>query len=291
MPSLTDAWARQLTAWEEIPGPFRPFVPADRPLPYLIYSPPDAWGSRRVNARLTMLSDRGISVLETTTDGVRVSTWLFVGLDYVEQGAVHLYSWLRFGGGATSGPATAQVEYNAVVAPLFAEVVATVRRSWVGMGSALLAEEQVKLADLAAADYKFGNYARESVLPGEQVLAMVYQPEITVPHFLFSRRRLTAPYVVILTDRELILISDDCSGGDTGRYGVVRRYIPLTKIKDWQLESAACDKTGVWQLELPGETVVLHFSVPAQSALLVLAPLLDAARGNGAGLLGRKKRG
>jgi|GEM_PF-4423896 len=48
---------------------------------------------------------------------------------------------------------------------------------------------------------------------------------------LFIRRRLTVAYVIILTDKELIFISDDSSAGDRGRYGVVRRSIPLVRIK------------------------------------------------------------
>ncbi|WP_156318998.1 hypothetical protein [Propionispora sp. 2/2-37] len=230
-----------------------------------------------------MMFGRGITVLENTADGVRESAWSFADMDYVEQGAVHLYSWLRLNGVVADRPAAVQVEYNAVVASLFTQVVRAVRQAWTGPDSAVLTEEQGKLASLVAVDYKLGNYARESILPGERVLATVHQPEITVPGFLFFRRRLTATYVCVLTDRELIFISDDGSGGDTGRYGVVRRYIPLTKIKDWQLASVACDKTGVWRLQLPGETVVLHFSVPAQSALLVLTVLLDEARGRGKG--------
>ena len=75
MPALRDAWARQLTVWEEIPGPFQAFVPDD-PLPFLIYSPPDTRGDCKVEARLTLLSNRGISVLKNAADGVRVSAWL-----------------------------------------------------------------------------------------------------------------------------------------------------------------------------------------------------------------------
>jgi len=279
MPSPTDAWARQVTAWGEIPEPFRPFVDADQSLPYIIYSPPDAWGSRKVNARLTLLSDRGIRVLENTAGGVRASEWVFADIDYVEQGAVLLYSWLRLSGVVDGMPAAVQVEYNAVVEPLFTRVVRAVRQVWVRPGTVDLEAEKAKLDGLAALDYKFWNYAQESLLPGEQVLTTVYQPEITEPFLLFFRRRLTVPYVCVLTDKELIFLSDDGSGGDTGRYGVVRRYIPLAKIADWQLESATSDKAGVWRLKLQGERLTMHFTVPAQASLLVLAALLDEVRG------------
>ncbi|HML34733.1 MULTISPECIES: hypothetical protein [Sporomusa] len=279
MLSLTDVWARQLIAWEEIPGLFRPFVPADRLPPYLIYSPPDGWGSCKVNARLTMLCDKKISVLENTVDGVQVSEWLLDDLDYVEQGAVHLYSWLRLSGVAVGRPAVVQVEYNAVAAALFTQVVQAVRQTWGGASREVRGEGQEALESLAAIDYRFLNYAKECVLPGERVFTTVYQPELTIPRFLFSRRRLTAAYVCVLTDRELIFVSDAGSGGSMGRYGVVRRYIPLAKIKEWQLEPATWDKTGVWQLKLPGECIAIHFSAPAQSSLLVLAALLDEIRG------------
>ena len=276
MTSLSDAWARQLTEWKDIPGPFRPFVSADRPLPYLVYSPPDAWISRTVNARLTMLSDQEISVLENTTNGVRASVWLFADLDYVEQGAVHLYSWLRLSGLMADGPTVAQVEYNAAVAPLFTQVAQAVRETWTAHSRVVMGEEWRKLEDLAAVDYKLWSYARESVLPGERIFATMYQPEITVSRFLVSNRRLTVSYVCVLTDRELIFVSDD-----TGRYGIVRRYIPLTKIKEWQVEAATWEKTGIWQLQLPGERIAIHFSISAQSSLLFLTTLLNEAREKG----------
>lgn len=284
MPSLTDAWARQVTYREEFPEPFWPFIDFDRPLPYLIYSPPDAWGNRKVNARLTVLSEQGVTVLENTPDGVRSSEWLFDEIDYVEQGAVHLYSWLRLSGVAGGRPASVQVEYNAVVAPLFTRVVQAVRRSWTGTGNASLAQEQAKLAGLAAVDYKFWSYARDSLLPGERMLGQVYQPEIDVPWLLFFQRRVVPAYVSVLTDKELICISDDGSDGNTGRYGIVHRYVPLTKIKDWQLIPAIGEQTGIWRLQLTGEGIALCFSAPVQDFLLELADLLEEARGKKASL-------
>lgn len=275
--SLTDTWARKIAVWEEIPVVFRPLIPADRPLPYLIYSPPDAWGSRKVNARLTILSGQGITVLEDSAGRVEESGWLFGEMDYVEQGAVHLYSWMGLGGVRAGRPAAVQVEYNAVVEPLFTQAVQAVRRTWTGAGSAGLTEEQVELAGLAAVDYKFWTYARESLLPEEKVLALVCQPEIVVPRLLFFRRRLAPAYVCILTDRELIWISDDCS--NSGRYGVIRRYIPLAKIEDWQWVPPAGELAGVWRLRLPGSIVNLYFLTPVQDSLLHLAVLLDKARG------------
>ena len=281
MPSLTEACSRHVTAWEAIPEPFQPFIQDDRALPYLIYSPSDTWGRHKVNARLTMLSDQGVSILESTSGGVRVRKWTFTDIDYVEQGTVLLYSWLRLSGVVNGRLTAIQVEYNAAAEPLFTRLAQAVRMTWMGSGTGNMERDKENLFGLAAMNYKFGNYARESILRG--VLATVFQPEITKPFLIFFRRRLAAAYLCVLTDKELIFLSNDNSEGaeDTSRYGVVRRYIPLTKIQGWKLESAACNKTGIWRLELPGELLTMHFSAQAQSSLLVLVSLLDEVQREG----------
>lgn len=275
MPSLTAAWARQIIAWEELPGPFRPFVSRNQPLPYLIYSPPDIWGNRKVNARLTMLSEQDITVLENRPDGVEGSRWLFDDIDYLEQGAVHLYSWLRLTGCLAGRPASVQVEYNAVVAPLFTRLMQAARRTWVGNGSARLSEEQEKLAGLAAVDYKLWSYARDSLLPGEQVRAQVFQPELVIPRLLVFRRKLMAAYVCVLADKELICIHDADSPGNCGRYGTIHRYIPLTKIKGWQLVPPVDRRPGNWRLQLTGTTVSWYVAEATQDAAANLIAWLE----------------
>jgi hypothetical protein len=80
------------------------------------------------------------------------------------------------------------------------------------------------------------NYARRSIVPGEKVLHTILQPEIRariVKLFGMSLfRMISTSHLVILTDRQLIIIKDENPGGwgDDTRYGGIWNYIPLDKI-------------------------------------------------------------
>jgi hypothetical protein len=82
------------------------------------------------------------------------------------------------------------------------------------------------------------NFARRSLLPGERCLEFVFQPEITIPRLDILGRQLLkrvvcTAHLLILTDRELTLISDDPTGPqilDDRHYGGIWTYIPLQRI-------------------------------------------------------------
>jgi len=96
--------------------------------------------------------------------------------------------------------------------------------------------ERAKFDYLMHLNFKFMNYARRSLVPGEKVIHTVLQPEIRAKILtLFGRslsRTISTAHLVILTDRELIMIREEKSGwrGDKTRYGGVWNYIPLDKI-------------------------------------------------------------
>ncbi len=88
---------------------------------------------------------------------------------------------------------------------------------------------------LAEANFKFMNYAERSLLPGERVVQTIYQPEIR-PELLRLRglalaRSISPAHLCILTDSELIFLTDDDSQKwlRGNPHGAIWRYIPLTK--------------------------------------------------------------
>jgi hypothetical protein len=85
-------------------------------------------------------------------------------------------------------------------------------------------------------NFKFMNYARRSILPGEKVLQSILQPAIRVQIFkmlnLPFSRTITPAHITILTDKELITIQDEATKlWDKGvEYGGIWKYIPLNRI-------------------------------------------------------------
>jgi hypothetical protein len=85
------------------------------------------------------------------------------------------------------------------------------------------------------------NVAKKSILPGEQVIGSVMQPELRTPFVtLFGRtctRLKAAAHIVVRTDRELIIAVEENQEAWSGshKYGSIRTYVPLAKI-----ESVTC---------------------------------------------------
>ena len=69
------------------------------------------------------------------------------------------------------------IEYNSVVDSLFTPIITSIRQSLVALGAVDHALEMNKLNDLVP-DYKFQNYSRSAILPGEVVRHAIFQPEL-----------------------------------------------------------------------------------------------------------------
>jgi hypothetical protein len=155
-------------------------------------------------------------------------------------GAVLLNDWFQIRGRTLDGtPAVTRFKFNAVTERLFTPFVEKIRDT---ANTAPGPERDTELKKFDSADllsFKFKNYARRSILPGAHIIASAAQPEIrkTVVKVLghsFQRTTATA-HVLILTDRELIVIHDDPDSpksADDTRYGGVWVYIPLNKITE-----------------------------------------------------------
>jgi hypothetical protein len=92
--------------------------------------------------------------------------------------------------------------------------------------------EKEKFDYLTNLNFKFMNYARSSLVAGEKVIFSLLQPEIKGRARVFLHAPIRPAHLTILTDMELILISDGDGIKKTNKYkhGGVWRYIPLRSI-------------------------------------------------------------
>jgi hypothetical protein len=116
------------------------------------------------------------------------------------------------------------------------------------------------------------NAAKRSLLPGEHVLASVMQPEMRADLVrLFGRtlhRTLAPAHILILTDRELILVAEEEQSywSREPKYGSIRTTVPLAQIVDAALVNT---ENGLQlHVHLPGEMAVTSlFDFGRQAAL------------------------
>ncbi|VBB09761.1 Hypothetical protein LUCI_5059 [Lucifera butyrica] len=287
MPSDTDAWARKVTSPDQIPAVFREFVPALEPFPHIVYSPPDSWGSYRTNAKLTCLTDGAIYFLEKTKTGVTQVRFALEDIDCIEQGVVLLYSWIAVRGTCDGRTAGFKVEYNTVMDLLFNTIVQSVRQKLVRPGHADYQEEMKKLNYLVSIDFKYMNYSRFALLPGQSMLQTVYQPAIGKKVMIFFYKRLTSAHLLMLTDTELILIQDEEADakkfffkGQSSQYGGIWQYIPLHRLHSLAVEPDPATGLLVWSVTVQAGKLQLLFSPEQQTALERFNAAVRAAKGD-----------
>jgi hypothetical protein len=243
------SWARTVQSLEELPPAYHSFF-ADGPLPYAVLTPTFAGFMRRETERLVYCLDDRLIILEKTPGEPKCTAFSLDDLNYVEVGGVLLRAWIKFQGRANAEQAltTVTLRFNAVTDRLFAPFVDRIRGT---AASPIDFPRDVELSklddDAVGLSFKFRNYARHSLLPGDRVVAAIGQPEMRRPvirigHWTYQRTMIVA-HMLLLTDRELIIIRDDPESPrsfDETRYGGVWDYIPLRKIERiaWQITEA-----------------------------------------------------
>lgn len=141
---------------------------------------------------------------------------------------VLLESGLLISGRDSNGQnATINLRFNTVTDYLFTPMINEIRQT---QFSAMDTKGDFDFSDLKTASYKFANYARHSLLPGERTLQVIWQPELRSGRFkqpifnLFNKvfyRLVFTNHVALLTDQELILIREDEHQARKENYGGV----------------------------------------------------------------------
>ena len=263
------SWARKIASFEDLPGGFQPAVMellADsQDFPYSVLTPTFEGFLRRENSKLIFNLGSRLHVLEDNRASIIHIIFPVESIHAIEFGTILLKAWMKLRGIDSTGQfATTTLHFNTVTDHYFQPFVNAVRSHDQLLSSTDLNEEQRKFASLASQHFKFMNYARRSLLPGERVVQFALQPEIRVSRLSFWGRsvisRLTCPaHILILTDSELIWIRDDQGGKrwrDNTRYGGIWTYLPLSKIQALQIRASEDDLIHLI-LRLPTDDQVL----------------------------------
>lgn len=260
-----DRWARRISEPESVPRLFRDFMPGEGgAFPYTLYAPADRWGWRKTHPKLICVHDGCYIHLELGRQGVAARAFPFAGITRLEMGRVLLHAWIRISGLIAGEAVTAALEFNSVVEPLFRPVAEMIRA---GAAAVPFADDETfrfeggRLDDLAETSYKFANFVRDSIMPGEKVLCAVFEPGRTVKRF--PGRRSTKPaHLLVLTDRELIQIKEDEQARrEHCPYGGIWNYIPLGRIERFAVAGGEAGGGPVLSVRLAdGHEITVGFS-------------------------------
>lgn len=233
-------WARRVTSYEEIPTGFREYFPDSEEFPYTVFIPPQRWGifQKRPSRLLSLERDR-LLILEARRGKVNAIWHPLQTITYLEYGRFLLKSWLTFTNDTSQ---TSTIQFNTVNERVFRPIVKAIRRG-IHLPQPPLSNQQehqkelAKLGYLNMVNYKYMNFGRESLLPGDIILRTVYQPNLCISQaHVFKRpmfKRYLTPHLSILTNRELILIKEHSAVKTETQpeYGGVFIYIPLRQIQ------------------------------------------------------------
>jgi len=234
------SWARIVESYDQLPEAFKDFFKTflddTSAFPYAVRTPRFEELTRRENEKLIFSLDNKVYVLERIKDKLSVTCYPLEDISTIEVGAILLDSWIKISGVASNGVLTSStLRFNTVTDFLFTPILGKIRPTSTP-GDTDQSSERAKFDYLMPLNFKFMNYARHSLVPGEKVIHTVLQPEIRAKLLtLFGRslsRTISTAHLSILTDRELIMIRDEKTGrwGDKTKYGGVWNYIPLDKI-------------------------------------------------------------
>jgi len=236
------SWARPIGSYYELPPVYHDFYNSLRhdthEFPYAVVTPTFKGFMRRENEKLICSVGDRFYILEKTKGQPNCTTYALADISYLEIGNILLNAWIRIQGIANNGELTAvTLKFNAVTEHLFRPFLEKIRRAADYPPGIDRDAELAKFECVDALTFKFNSFARRSILPGAKVIQAVAQPEIRTPVLkAFGRsfyRTVALSHVLVLTDRELIIIRDDINspmGFDESRYGGVWDYIPLDKI-------------------------------------------------------------
>jgi hypothetical protein len=252
---------------------------------YFVLTPTYKGFLYRENEKLVFLAGERLHIVERTRAGLAPLCFPLQTIHYAEAGMILLHSWLTIRGSTVDGQLTSSTcKFNAVTARLFTPFLEHIRA--VDTGAAVdLAHERARFDALGKLSYKFMNYGRGSILPGETVVAQVWQPELrTRLATILGRpiyRRQAPAHLAILTDHELIVIREDPDDSDErGHYGGIWTYVPLSQIVGADV-TARGDQVLVLSVTLPaGDRLEALFAAALRPAVdVLLRALCERARG------------
>ncbi|MBK9780309.1 MAG: hypothetical protein IPP55_09705 [Anaerolineales bacterium] len=203
----------------------------------------------RTTERLICDTPEAVYIFEKNGQQVNSLSYLYENVYGVEDGNILLDAWLTIHGQTQTGETQATTLYfNMTSKRHFEGILHKLRGFTQEADASSVAAQKDKFNSLSDRSFKFMNYGRESLLPGETVQGFIHQPGIKNPFFTIFGMTFYKPaslaHMVVRTDRELILIQEtgDDKEMSPARYGGIWQYIPLHCIDSISVEDTAEDR-------------------------------------------------
>ena len=256
------SWAKHIEYYEDVPDIykafFEPLLAEGREFPYTVLTPSHERFIHKTSEKLICSTDHEIYILESNGNTFETQCYPLAGISYIEFRSALLASSIRICGMTDRDVHnSSHLKFNSVTDYLFSPILKKGRLVTFDTPYAVQNSELEKFDHLVKVNYKFMNYAKHSLLGGEKVIHSILQPEIRESMLTFLGktyyRTIATTHMIILTDRELIVIQEETTRRKEDRYGGIWDYIPLNKIVSLSLSEKAGDLLGL-TVQLPEDT-------------------------------------
>jgi hypothetical protein len=256
------SWAIRIESYADVPDIyksfFKPFLKSEKGFPYTVLTPSHERFIHKQSESLISTFGHEIYVLEKNGSTFETQCYPIDGISYVEFKTALLASSFKICGMTSQEVHTSStLIFNSITDYLFKPYLKKARLVAIDTENSAKTLESEKFDHLAYVNYKFMNFAKNSLLGGEKVLYSILQPEIKDVFLTFLRktfyRTISPTHMSILTNRELITIQEEVVRETQNRYGGIWDYIPLNKI----ISLSVSERTGdllVLTVQLPEDT-------------------------------------
>jgi hypothetical protein len=238
------SWPEIISEWGSLPSIFRDALPDDKPFPYIVYAPAQRHGDQSHKSKLVCLYQDRFTILEMTrTEWIVRTDYPFGSIQRIVHGQILLHAWFEVYGIVAGKRAISIIVYETVADHMFDPIIAALRKRLVGPCLNATSEPAARreFEFLQDIDLKLYRNAPAAVLPNEVVKQIVYQPEVSKRVLHLFRRVLIPNHILILTDKEIISVSDALWAKSRANaqftYGVVKFFISFTPSGTQQLGS------------------------------------------------------
>lgn len=241
----------------------------------IIVIPPQDYAIRRQDTRWTknlpfrwratpqrtlVFGDHQIVMVEAEKDG-SINT-LVIPLDclvYVRLGTILLYAYLELVWASGQQIEKRLIEYNAVGEQLIRKQVERMRTQ---RAANLPRFDHAPIVQTAPLPFKFNNYLKYSLLPGETVVLAVHQPAIRRGEGWFQPY-LSPNRTIAITDTHLIILEEE-ERRRKSTYGIITCFYPLDRVRQVKFRPA---ETLCWMyLTLGFGDVTESLEIPLEAA-------------------------
>ncbi len=282
------SWSKVVESFESMPEAFRSSYELTlgdvQPFPYVVFAPSITGTRRKVFDRLLCEANNRIYIWEHIGNLVTMTIYPLETISDFEIGQILLYSWITISGVTTAGViSSSTVEFNTATRRHYARFINKMRPAPIKIDKRGQGAERAKFDYLATENFKFMNFALESLVGGEKIFNTLWQPKIckriiSLGKHVLYRTTLSMAHLLVLTDREIIMIQDDERSNESRgvRYGGKWQYIPLHNIRKVLLTDHTDDLFSLSLILIPGEKhVEILFEAPRKQEIAEFQAALE----------------